>query len=86
MKLQESKGVKKRTIEEWRHTAGAVIAHTRDDVDVTQKVLAEAIGVSEDTMGAIESGRRKIDVGELIEIAKTLGVHPMKLLQRILEW
>jgi DNA-binding XRE family transcriptional regulator len=48
--------------------------------------LAEAIGVSEDTMGAIESGRRKIDVGELIEIAKTLDVHPMKLLQRILEW
>ena len=86
MKVQESKGVKKRTIEEWRHKAGAVIAHTRDDVDVTQKFLAEAIGVSEDTMGAIEAGRRKIDVGELIEIAKTLDVHPMKLLQRILEW
>jgi len=86
VKLQESKGGKKRAVEEWRHTAGAVIAHTRDDMDVTQKVLAQAIGVSEDTMGAIESGRRKIDVGELIEIAKMLDVHPMKLLQRILEW
>ena len=86
MKLAESKGVKKRTIEEWRHTAGAVIAHTRDDVDVTQKTLAQAIGVSEDTMGAIESGRRKLDVGELIEIAKTLRVDPLRLLQRILEW
>ena len=86
MKLQESKGGKKRAVEEWRHTAGAVIAHTRDDMDVTQRVLAEAMGVSEDTMGAIESGRRKIAVGELIEIAKTLDVHPMKLLQRILEW
>ena len=86
MKLQEPKGFKKRTIEEWRHTAGAVIAHTRDDVDVTQKVLAEAIGVSEDTMGAIEAGRRKLDVGELIEIAKTLRVDPLKLLQRIIDW
>jgi transcriptional regulator with XRE-family HTH domain len=81
-----SNSAKKKAREQWRQTAGAVIAHTRRDSDVTQEDLAKRLGVSVDTIGAIETGRRKVEVGDLIEAAKALNVDPLKLLKRILAW
>lgn len=86
MNLLDSKSAKRRARERWRQTAGAVIAHTRRDSDITQEDLAERLGVSVDTIGAIETGRRKVEVGELIEAAKALNVDPVKMLKRVLAW
>ena len=86
MALPGSKSEKRKARERWRKTAGAVIAHTRKDSDVTQEELAKRLGLSVDTIGAIETGRRKVEVGELIEAAKALNVDPVKLLQRVLAW
>ena len=86
MNLPDSKSAKRRARERWRRTAGAVIAHTRRDSDITQEGLAKHLGVSVDTIGAIETGRRKVEVGDLIEAANALNVDPVKLLKRILAW
>lgn len=84
--MQTSKSLKRRTRERWRRTAGAVIAHTRRDSDVTQGVLADRLGLSVDTVGAIETGRRKVEVGDVIEAAKALNVDPITLFKRIIAW
>ena len=86
MALPGSKSDKRKARERWRKTAGAVIAHTRKDNDLTQEELARRMGLSVDTVGAMETGRRKVEVGDVIEAAKALNVEPAKMLQRILAW
>lgn len=86
MNLPDSKSAKRRTRERWQHTAGAVIAHTRRDSDMKQEELAKLLGVSVDSLSAMEKGRRKVGVGDLIEAAKALNVDPVKMLKRILDW
>lgn len=44
-----------------------------------QKAIAERIGVSEQTLSAMLSGRRKIDVDEFFKLCLVLGLAPNEL-------
>jgi transcriptional regulator with XRE-family HTH domain len=50
------------------------IRELRDEREVSQRKLAEAIGVDPASMNRIESGRRGISTGELVAIAEALQV------------
>jgi transcriptional regulator with XRE-family HTH domain len=72
--------------ERWRRAAAAVIAATRRDKDVTQAEFAARMGWSHDTVANIESGRRKIEFGDIVMAAIALEEKPEILLQRALRW
>lgn len=53
---------------------GERVAHLRKARSITQVQLAEALGVSQQTVQAYEVGRRRIPVSTLRLLAKTLDV------------
>ena len=53
---------------------GERVARLRKDNHITQVELAEAVGVSQQTMQAYEVGRRRIPVSALPVLARTLPV------------
>jgi transcriptional regulator with XRE-family HTH domain len=53
---------------------GARIAKQRKEQDITQVQLAELLGISQQTVNSYETGRRRIPVSLLPDIAKRLGV------------
>lgn len=55
-------------------TLGERIASLRRAHDVTQVQLAEALGVSQQTLQSYEVGRRRIPVSALPTVARTLSV------------
>ena len=55
-------------------TLGERIARLRREHGVTQVQLAEALGVSQQTMQSYEVGRRRIPVSALPTVAQTLSV------------
>ncbi len=72
--------------ERWNRAAAVVLSATRRDSDVSQEALAERLGVSRDVVANIEAGRRKIEVSDLILIARALDVNATELFGRILRW
>ena len=50
------------------------IRELREEHDITQRALAEALGMDPATMNRIEKAERGISTGELVAIAEELGV------------
>jgi transcriptional regulator with XRE-family HTH domain len=59
---------------------GARIANLRKAQSITQVQLAEALGVSQQTMNAYEMGHRRVPVSALTRLARQLGVAVEELL------
>lgn len=70
----------------WRRAAAAVITASRRDKDLTQVQFAERMGWSHDTVASLETGRRKIELGDIIIAAIALDEEPNTLIQRVLQW
>jgi DNA-binding XRE family transcriptional regulator len=70
----------------WERVAGIVLAGTRRDLEVSQRELADRLGWSRNMVANIESGRRRMNLGEFIIVAYALNIGPEILLQRILRW
>jgi transcriptional regulator with XRE-family HTH domain len=61
---------------------GAKISELRQERDVSQRALAEAVGLDPSGMSRIESGERGLAVDELVAIAAFFGVTLDMLLRR----
>lgn len=60
----------------------ATIRQLREERDLTQAQLGERLGLTQRKVSLFESGDRRLDVIELIRIAKALGVGLGELLDR----
>jgi transcriptional regulator with XRE-family HTH domain len=67
-------------------TVSQMISGTRHQAGLTQEDLAKKLGWSRSKVVRMESGKRRIDVAEFIEVAKALDVPPELLLAKILQW
>nr|WP_246400775.1 helix-turn-helix transcriptional regulator [Jiangella mangrovi] len=54
----------------------------REERDLTQEQLGERLGLTQRKVSLFESGDRRLDVIELVRIAKALGVGLTELLDR----
>ena len=70
----------------WNNAAAVVLAAARSDSDKPQKELAKLVGLSPPVMASIETGRRRIEVSDLIMISRALHLEPVKVLNMILRW
>jgi Plasmid maintenance system antidote protein len=84
--LAKKKAAKQKDRERWNRAILTVIRAARDDADVTQKELADRLGLTHRQVVNIEHGRRAIHASDMIMIAKALNVDPETLLRRILRW
>lgn len=70
----------------WNNTAAVVLAAMRSDSDMRQKELAKLVGLSPPVIANMETGRRRIEVSDLIMICRALHLDPVKVLSMILRW
>lgn len=54
----------------------ALLREMREDADLTQYELAEALGVPQSTVSKIESGERRVDVAELLVLCRVCDADP----------
>lgn len=66
--------------EEFASQVGARVAEARRQRHMSGTELGEAVGLRKDQISKIESGRRRLDVGELPRVAAALGVTVRHLL------
>ena len=70
-----------------RHKAlMAVLVGSRKAAGYSQEQLARKIGQPQSFISKIESGERRIDVVEFIELAKVLKIDPIVLFRRVVQW
>jgi transcriptional regulator with XRE-family HTH domain len=62
-----------------------VLVAAREAAELTQRDLAARLKRPHSFIGRIESGERRIDVIEFIELARVLEVDPRQLFARVLD-
>jgi transcriptional regulator with XRE-family HTH domain len=67
--------------EDFYKALGRRIADLRQDQDMTQQQLADALGLSQRTVGHYEVGRIRLQVSILLDMADCLGVSVSDLLE-----
>ena len=88
MQVEEKarKSAQRKVLQRWRKTVGAVIGTSIRDSDRKQVEVAQAIGMSENTLSEIVQGHRKTELGEIVLIAKAINADPLVLMRRVLNW
>jgi transcriptional regulator with XRE-family HTH domain len=61
----------------------AVLLDARQRANLTQRELAERIGVSKSAVDRAETGDRRVDIGELFLWSDALGVTPETIIKRV---
>lgn len=61
----------------------SLIEEARLKAGLSQKDVADALGVHQTWVSKIEGGERRLDVVEFLELAEALGVDPFKLLRKL---
>ena len=77
----------------WRAKNRAIVTvlqASRREADLTQRQLVDLLpkwlGWDQTTLAKVETGRRRLDLVEFIEIAKALKLEPMTLFERTVRW
>jgi len=63
-------------------TALALLVEAREKAGFTQEALAARFGQSEASVSSYEDGKRLLDPGEFIALARAIGVDPYELLKQ----
>jgi transcriptional regulator with XRE-family HTH domain len=64
----------------------AVLVGTRKEKGLTQRDLAKRMGKHYTFVSKTETGERRLDLGEFVEIAKALRMDPVALFSRVVKW
>lgn len=73
-----------RTIQDPRHQALVeLLIAERKRAGLRQIDVAQRIGQSQGWIAHIESGQRRVDVVEFLELAQAIGFDPLRVLRRI---
>ena len=62
-----------------------LVVDKRREAGMSQSDLAEALGRYQSVVAAIESGGRRVDVVEFLELAEVIGFDPYELLREVAE-
>jgi hypothetical protein len=80
------KSARRKVLQRWRRTIGAVIGTSIRDSDRTQIQVARTVGMSENMLSEIVQGHRKTELGEIVLLAKAIDEDPLVLIRRMLNW
>jgi hypothetical protein len=80
------KSARRRVLQRWRKSVGAVIGTSIKDSDRKQFQVAKDVGISENMLSEIVQGHRKTELGEIVLLAKAINEDPLVLIRRMLSW
>ena len=60
-----------------------LLTQYRRDADITQQVLAERLGKPQSIVSKYESGERRLDLIEFLEVAEALQFDPFEFIQKL---
>jgi plasmid maintenance system antidote protein VapI len=80
------KSARRKVLQRWRKTVGAVIGTSIRDSDRKQNEVAKTVGMSENVLSEIVQGHRKTELGEIVLIAKAIDEDALLLIRRMLNW
>jgi transcriptional regulator with XRE-family HTH domain len=60
-----------------------ILAKTREKLKISQKIIANRLKKPQSYISKYESGERRIDVLEFINICEALGIKPYTILNRL---
>jgi plasmid maintenance system antidote protein VapI len=80
------KSARRKVLQRWRKSVGAVIGTSIKDSDHKQFQVAKTVGISENTLSEIVQGHRKTELGEIVLLAKAIDEDPLVLIRRMLNW
>jgi transcriptional regulator with XRE-family HTH domain len=86
MQLERKTAALQKQRARWERVASVVLTATRNDLDVSQRELADRLGWSRNVIANLETGRRSLTLSDFLLIASALNISPEILLQRILRW
>lgn len=73
-----------KTLGSKRHKALiSILIKARESAGMTQTELANALGQYQSFVARLESGERRVDVIEFLEIARILGIDPKLVIARL---
>lgn len=73
-----------RTLQSPRHEAlRAFLVEMRNKAGLTQAIVAERLGRHQSFVATVESGQRRIDVVELLDLAAAIGFDPHVAIKKI---
>jgi transcriptional regulator with XRE-family HTH domain len=74
-----------RTLRSRRHEAlVALLINRREKAKLTQAQLAKKLGRYQSFVARVESGQRRIDIIELLDLAEAIGFDPREALKRLI--
>jgi transcriptional regulator with XRE-family HTH domain len=74
-----------RTLRSRRHEAlVAFLIDRREKAKLTQAELAKKLGRYQSFVARVESGQRRIDIIELLDLAEAIGFDPREALKRLI--
>jgi transcriptional regulator with XRE-family HTH domain len=74
-----------RTLRSRRHQAlVAFLIDRREKAKLTQAELAKKLGRYQSFVARVESGQRRIDIIELLDLAEAIGFDPREALKRLI--
>jgi len=80
------KSARRKVLQRWRKSVGAVIGTSIKDSDRKQFQVAKAAGISKNMLSEIVQGHRKTELGEIVLLAKAINEDPLVLIRRMLNW
>ena len=63
-----------------------ILKATREDAEMTQGEVADAMGWTRNMVANVEHGRRALTFADFVMFAKVFNMKPDRLLNRILSW
>ncbi len=60
-----------------------LLAQYRKDADITQRLLAERMGKPQSFVSKYESGERRLDLIEFLEVAEALQFDPFEFIKKL---
>lgn len=60
-----------------------MLVEEREAADMTQSELADALNQYQSFVARVESGQRRVDVIEFLDIANAIGFDPKKLIGKL---
>lgn len=61
-----------------------LIVDKRKEAGMSQADLADALGRYQSVVAAIESGGRRVDVVEFLELAEAIGFDPLEIVREVM--
>ena len=62
----------------------SLLVEARESNNITQQVLAKRLGKPQSYVSKYESGERRLDLVEFLTIAKSIGINPVFVIDKIM--